>query len=88
MRGAVVYATFVVALVFLPVLTMSGVQGRLFAPLAMAYISGDPGVAAGGSHADAGALRGAAAAGASAARDETRLIAALKERYRALHARA
>jgi CzcA family heavy metal efflux pump len=37
-RSAVVYATFVVALVFLPVLTMSGVQGRLFAPLAIAYI--------------------------------------------------
>ena len=29
-RGAVVYATFVVALVFLPVLTMSGLQGRLW----------------------------------------------------------
>jgi CzcA family heavy metal efflux pump len=37
-RGAVVYATFVVALVFLPVLTMSGIQGRLFGPLAIAYI--------------------------------------------------
>jgi len=37
-RGAVVYATFVVALVFVPVLTLSGVQGRLFAPLGMAYI--------------------------------------------------
>ncbi len=37
-RSAVVYATFVVALVFLPVLTMSGVQGRLFAPLGAAYI--------------------------------------------------
>ncbi len=37
-RGAVVYATFVVALVFLPVLTMTGVQGRLFAPLGWAYI--------------------------------------------------
>jgi CzcA family heavy metal efflux pump len=37
-RGAVVYATFVVALVFVPVLTMSGVQGRLFAPLAIAYV--------------------------------------------------
>jgi CzcA family heavy metal efflux pump len=37
-RGAVVYATFVVVLVFLPVLTMSGVQGRLFGPLAIAYI--------------------------------------------------
>lgn len=32
------YATFIVTLVFLPVLTMSGVQGRLFAPLGAAYI--------------------------------------------------
>jgi CzcA family heavy metal efflux pump len=37
-RSAVVYATLIVALVFLPVLTMSGVQGRLFAPLGTAYI--------------------------------------------------
>ena len=37
-RSAVVYATFMVALVFLPVLAMSGVQGRLFAPLASAFI--------------------------------------------------
>ncbi len=37
-RSAVVYATFVVALVFLPIITMSGVQGRIFAPLGMAYI--------------------------------------------------
>lgn len=37
-RTAVVYATFVVALVFLPVLSMSGVQGKLFAPLGIAYI--------------------------------------------------
>jgi CzcA family heavy metal efflux pump len=37
-RSAVIYATFVVALVFLPVITMSGVQGRLFAPLGIAYI--------------------------------------------------
>lgn len=37
-RSAVVYATFIVALVFLPVLTMSGVQGKLFAPLATAFI--------------------------------------------------
>ena len=39
-RSAVVYATFVVALVFLPVITMSGIQGRLFAPLGIAYILG------------------------------------------------
>ncbi len=37
-RSAVVYATFVVALVFLPVMALSGVQGRLFAPLAWSYI--------------------------------------------------
>src|SRR5207247_9580526 len=38
-RGsAVVYATFTVILVFLPVLTMSGIQGRLFAPLGSAYV--------------------------------------------------
>ncbi len=37
-RSAVVYATFIVAVVFLPVLTMSGIQGRFFAPLGVAFI--------------------------------------------------
>jgi CzcA family heavy metal efflux pump len=37
-RSAVVYATFIVALVFLPVLMMGGVQGRLFAPLGISFI--------------------------------------------------
>jgi CzcA family heavy metal efflux pump len=37
-RSAVVYATFIVALVFLPVLTMTGLQGSFFAPLALSYI--------------------------------------------------
>ena len=37
-RSAIVYATFAVALVFVPILTMSGVAGRLFAPLGVAYI--------------------------------------------------
>jgi CzcA family heavy metal efflux pump len=37
-RSAVVYATFIVALVFLPLLTLSGVAGKLFAPLGIAYI--------------------------------------------------
>jgi len=37
-RSAVVYATFVVAVVFFPVLRMSGVQGKIFAPLGLAYI--------------------------------------------------
>src|SRR5439155_360432 len=37
-RGAVVYATFVVVLVFVPVFFMTGLQGRLFAPLGHAYV--------------------------------------------------
>jgi CzcA family heavy metal efflux pump len=37
-RHPVVYATFAVALVFIPVLTLSGVAGRLFAPLGITFI--------------------------------------------------
>jgi CzcA family heavy metal efflux pump len=37
-RSAVVYATFIVVCVFLPVVALSGVQGRLFRPLAFTYI--------------------------------------------------
>jgi CzcA family heavy metal efflux pump len=37
-RSAVVYATFAVLLVFLPVVTLAGVAGRLFAPLGLTYI--------------------------------------------------
>jgi Cu/Ag efflux pump CusA len=37
-RSAVVYATLIVALVFLPVLTLSGIAGKLFAPLGAAYV--------------------------------------------------
>lgn len=37
-RSAVVYATFAVVLVFVPILTMTGVAGRIFAPLGLAYI--------------------------------------------------
>jgi CzcA family heavy metal efflux pump len=37
MRGAVVYATFAVILVALPVLALPGLAGRLFGPLAVAY---------------------------------------------------
>lgn len=37
-RSSVVYATFIVALVFVPLLTLGGVSGRLFAPLGLAYI--------------------------------------------------
>lgn len=38
-RSAVLYATLVVVLAFVPVLTMSGLQGRMFAPLGIAYIA-------------------------------------------------
>jgi Cu/Ag efflux pump CusA len=37
-RRAVVYATCIVVLVFLPVLTLTGLQGSFFAPLALSYI--------------------------------------------------
>src|SRR5579875_86510 len=37
-RSSVVYATFVVAMVFLPVFALTGVEGRIFSPLGQAYI--------------------------------------------------
>ena len=37
-RNSVVHATFVVAMVFVPVLTMTGLQGKFFAPLGIAFI--------------------------------------------------
>lgn len=37
-RSSVVYASFIVALVFVPLLTLQGVAGRLFAPLGFSYI--------------------------------------------------
>lgn len=37
-RTSVVYATVIVALVFLPIFSLSGLAGRIFAPLGVAYI--------------------------------------------------
>ncbi|TAK32409.1 MAG: efflux RND transporter permease subunit [Myxococcaceae bacterium] len=37
-RGSVVYATVIVCLVLVPVLLLGGIAGRIFAPLARAYI--------------------------------------------------
>ncbi len=37
-RSSVVYATFIVALVFVPLLTLGGLAGKLFAPLGLAYV--------------------------------------------------
>ncbi|MDD5544862.1 MAG: efflux RND transporter permease subunit [Acidobacteriia bacterium] len=37
-RSSVVYATFIVVLVFFPVFMLSGIEGRIFAPLGIVYI--------------------------------------------------
>jgi CzcA family heavy metal efflux pump len=37
-RNSVVYATFIVVLVFIPIFFLSGIQGKIFAPLGYAYI--------------------------------------------------
>ncbi len=38
-RTSIIYATIIVALVFLPLFMLSGVEGRLLAPLGLAYIT-------------------------------------------------
>jgi HME family heavy-metal exporter len=37
-RGCIVYSTVIVCLVFLPLFALSGIEGRLFAPLGTAYV--------------------------------------------------
>ena len=79
-RSAIVYATFIVALVALPLFFLSGIQGKLFAPLGYSYV-----IATLSSLLVAVTVTPALASlflsGSSAGREEGRLVRGLKRLY-------
>jgi CzcA family heavy metal efflux pump len=82
-RSSVVYATFLVALVFLPVFFLSGIAGKIFSPLGQAYVLStlaSLGVAILVTPAACSVLLG----GEGAQRKEGGFVALIKKRYRAL----
>ncbi len=82
-RSSVVYATFLVALVFLPVFFLSGVAGKIFSPLGQAYVLStlaSLGVAVLVTPAACSVLLSKG----SAERGESRLVRLLKNKYEVL----
>lgn len=82
-RSSVVYATFLVALVFLPVFFLSGIAGRIFSPLAQAYVLSTL-ASLGVALLVVPAASSLVLAGSSAERKEGRLSRVLKRGYGAL----